>query len=298
MELPRNTQVSNCCQRYSGAISPYVHPNSNYNHSFNYSHPDYGYYNNSRHLISDSDRENNLKFFTNYYPYPAVYQIFFVDEKWLLSSSKYYGFGQKLINIEESHVQVIKPPYSYSQLIVQAISMSEEKSLTLKEIYTYVTKVYPYYTKKHKGWQNSIRHNLSLHKHFIKVPRVSNNNLKGSKWSILPKSLDSLVESAFSEKCAQTYFLSPKSSLSRKVITYPYHSSALSLVPPDMNDTKKFIDLKHQTVGNDNIPKSIPHTIKNILAPENELSKNIDCNHKYCISNCRNCLQQKYGRIN
>lgn len=46
-----------------------------------------------------------------------------------------------------------KPPYSYAQLIVQAISSASDKQLTLSGIYAYITKRYPYYTIADKGWQ-------------------------------------------------------------------------------------------------------------------------------------------------
>ncbi|KAB1266619.1 Forkhead box protein K2 [Camelus dromedarius] len=46
-----------------------------------------------------------------------------------------------------------KPPYSYAQLIVQAITMAPDRQLTLNGIYTHITKNYPYYRTADKGWQ-------------------------------------------------------------------------------------------------------------------------------------------------
>lgn len=49
-----------------------------------------------------------------------------------------------------------KPPYSYAQLIVQAITSAPDKQLTLSGIYSYITKNYPYYRTAEKGWQVSL----------------------------------------------------------------------------------------------------------------------------------------------
>ena len=49
-----------------------------------------------------------------------------------------------------------KPPFSYAQLIVQAISSALDKQLTLAQIYAYITKNYPYYRTADKGWQVNV----------------------------------------------------------------------------------------------------------------------------------------------
>ncbi|XP_052068752.1 forkhead box protein K2-like [Mytilus californianus] len=90
-----------------------------------------------------------------------------------------------------------KPPYSYTQLIVQAISSVPDKQLTLSGIYVYITENYPYYRTADKVWQNSIRHNLSLNSYFVQVPRSQDEPGKGSFWRINPASEAKLTEQAF-----------------------------------------------------------------------------------------------------
>ncbi|MCO5612618.1 hypothetical protein L7F22_066887 [Adiantum nelumboides] len=56
-----------------------------------------------------------------------------------------------------------------------AISSSPDKRMTLREIYTWISSTFPQtYSMSQadgKGWQNTVRHNLSLNKYFIKAPR-------------------------------------------------------------------------------------------------------------------------------
>ncbi|XP_072453775.1 forkhead box protein K1 [Notamacropus eugenii] len=124
-----------------------------------------------------------------------------------------------------------KPPYSYAQLIVQAISSAQDRQLTLSGIYAHITKHYPYYRTADKGWQNSIRHNLSLNRYFIKVPRSQEEPGKGSFWRIDPASEAKLVEQAFRKRrqrgvsCFRTPF-GPLSS--RSAPASPTHPGLMS----------------------------------------------------------------------
>uniref|UniRef100_A0A8D3CYF0 Fork-head domain-containing protein n=1 Tax=Scophthalmus maximus TaxID=52904 RepID=A0A8D3CYF0_SCOMX len=124
-----------------------------------------------------------------------------------------------------------KPPYSYAQLIVQAITLAQDKQLTLNGIYNHITKNYPYYRTADKGWQNSIRHNLSLNRYFIKVARSQEEPGKGSFWRIDPSSEGKLIEQAFRKRRPRGVpcFRTPHGPLSsRSAPVSPNHSGVLS----------------------------------------------------------------------
>jgi hypothetical protein len=77
-----------------------------------------------------------------------------------------------------------KPFISYACLIAEAINSSPQERLTLADIYKYLMEKYPYFRHTKNGWQNSIRHNLSLNRAFQKVPRSPGEPGKGMFWVI------------------------------------------------------------------------------------------------------------------
>lgn len=103
------------------------------------------------------------------------------------SSATHMGFPQALdfaSDLSRDENRNVKPPHSYATMITQAILSTKEGVISLADIYKYISSNYAYYRFAKTGWQNSIRHNLSLNKAFEKVPRRPNEPGKGMKWRI------------------------------------------------------------------------------------------------------------------
>ncbi|XP_072225549.1 forkhead box protein J1-A [Leuresthes tenuis] len=94
----------------------------------------------------------------------------------------------------------IKPPYSYATLICMAMQASKKSKITLSCIYKWITDNFCYYRYADPTWQNSIRHNLSLNKCFIKVPRQKDEPGKGGFWKIDPQYAERLLSGAYKKR--------------------------------------------------------------------------------------------------
>jgi hypothetical protein len=85
---------------------------------------------------------------------------------------------------------MLKPPFSYSQLIILAMKESKQNKLTLQMIFDWIIENFVYFKKADPNWQvtfkNSIRHNLSLNKCFRKIARRKDEPGKGGFWTLDP----------------------------------------------------------------------------------------------------------------
>ncbi|TPX37171.1 hypothetical protein SmJEL517_g00798 [Synchytrium microbalum] len=77
-----------------------------------------------------------------------------------------------------------KPQQSYATIITYALQTATGGQMTLNDIYEWVMHYYPYFRTAGAGWKNSIRHNLSLNRAFVRVPRPPNEGGKGAYWTL------------------------------------------------------------------------------------------------------------------
>ena len=87
-----------------------------------------------------------------------------------------------------------KPPHSYIALITTAILSSPNKKLTLTEINKHLVENYEFFRGTYQGWKNSVRHNLSFNKCFVKILKDPSRPWgKDNYWTVLLDSLKDYV---------------------------------------------------------------------------------------------------------
>ncbi|KAM4609733.1 forkhead box protein P1-like isoform 2-T2 [Polymixia lowei] len=90
------------------------------------------------------------------------------------------SMSQDIIDNKEFYLSTeVRPPFTYASLIRQAIYESPRRQLTLNEIYNWFTRTFAYFRRNAATWKNAVRHNLSLHKCFVRL-----ENVKGAVWTV------------------------------------------------------------------------------------------------------------------
>ena len=112
-----------------------------------------------------------------------------------------------------------KPPYSYASLIGMSILRSPARRLTLAQIYKWISDTFSYYRASEAGWQNSIRHNLSLNKAFIKQERPKDDPGKGNYWAIEPGMEQQFIRDKPTRRPTSSSGPSASSGIGMKVIS-------------------------------------------------------------------------------
>ncbi|CAH2235144.1 forkhead box protein J1-B-like [Pararge aegeria] len=121
-----------------------------------------------------------------------------------------------------------KPPYSYSTLICMAMRYNNDK-MTLSAIYSWIRENFKYYRNADPTWQNSIRHNLSLNKVFVKVARSKHEPGKGGFWKL------DLAHLEGTKRISNRPHKKKKAS-ERKEPQVSEEQTAIANIPIDIND--------------------------------------------------------------
>ncbi|KAG9231644.1 fork head domain-containing protein [Amylocarpus encephaloides] len=130
-----------------------------------------------------------------------------------------------------------KPPHSYAQLIGMSILRAANRRLTLAQIYKWISDTFSFYGATDAGWQNSIRHNLSLNKAFVKQERPKDDPGKGNYWVIE----QGMEQQFIKEKHTRRY---PGHSESSTILTaLPTPIQAPTPVPAPMPTPMPLLDL-------------------------------------------------------
>ncbi|KAI9049149.1 hypothetical protein LZ554_006997 [Drepanopeziza brunnea f. sp. 'monogermtubi'] len=145
-----------------------------------------------------------------------------------------------------------KPHHSYAQLIGMSILRATNRRLTLAQIYKWISDTYSFYNAQETGWQNSIRHNLSLNKAFIKQERPKDDPGKGNYWAIEPGMEHLFIKERIPKKPAGPNENVPVLSTNLSPANLP--ETALFKAPPPPAQTPELPPSQSKSQISENLP--------------------------------------------
>uniref|UniRef100_A0AC35FT37 Fork-head domain-containing protein n=1 Tax=Panagrolaimus sp. PS1159 TaxID=55785 RepID=A0AC35FT37_9BILA len=179
------------------------------------------------------------------------------------SSSKKPYIKQPKREPEECKNGYCKPNYPYSCLISLALKNSTDGQLSVADIYSFVCENFPFFEYANPGWKNSIRHNLSLNKNFLKIEQDKNGARKSCLWQFNPEKMEKVEqelnkydknEIQKSLRCPEDYF--PIMS-GEKEDYFPIMSGEKGM--PPVSRRVKTPDFANES--NDNTPKIMKQVV-------------------------------------
>ncbi|KAK5640920.1 hypothetical protein RI129_009467 [Pyrocoelia pectoralis] len=158
-----------------------------------------------------------------------------------------------------------KPPFSYATLICMAMGKNGNK-MTLSEIYQWIRENFLYYKKAEPSWQNSIRHNLSLNKCFVKIARSKDEPGKGGFWKL---DLERLEESRRSKRRSSLTVRAPRPSVVKPIRKVKRH-----------RPSQRTGERKHNILSNISICNETDLDNASCDSLESTETPTVDCNKK------------------
>ncbi|XP_049649304.1 forkhead box protein P3-like isoform X1 [Accipiter gentilis] len=108
--------------------------------------------------------------------------------------------------LEYYRLSTARPPYTYAMLIRWAILESPQRQRTLGEIYHWFSRMFGYFRHNTATWKNAVRHNLSLHKCFVRV-----ENVRGAVWTVDEAEFRRKRGQRYPRDCDLKCFMPPRS---------------------------------------------------------------------------------------
>ncbi|XP_050548870.1 forkhead box protein J1-B-like [Daktulosphaira vitifoliae] len=134
-----------------------------------------------------------------------------------------------------------KPPFSYSTLICMAMKAKGNK-VTLSSIYCWIKENFLYYRNADPSWKNSIRHNLSLNKFFVKVPRSKDEPGKGGFWKFDVDCLEGGARRKRTSNRRRTSRIQTKSAAKVQDVMTAEDEKALELAVQSLEEEQRHMD--------------------------------------------------------